>query len=383
MQPRNPLFNDNRLKLGVFGFNGQAPSHTMLDELHVPTWPRILDVGALADTAGFEALVPFARWKHGKTRDAVDPATLDVYDPFIWAAGLGQATRHPAVMATAHMSLIHPIIAAKQAATVDQISGGRFALNVVAGWNAPEFEMFGGDLKTHGDRYAQAAEWMEVITRLWRETDDFDFNGSFYSIKKGESFPKPLQTPAPPIMSAGGSEQGRSFAARYADMCFTLLRSNQPEAAKADADAYRELARRDFGRHIQVWTVAYVIQRDTQAEAEAYQRHVLANADHRANDAMMAMLGAQSKMMSPEAFLAFKNRYIAGAGGFPLVGTAEYIVEQCGRLSAAGIDGLLLCWIDYVDGLHRWNRSVMPMLEQASLRRAFAPQAPATVRAGR
>ncbi len=64
---------------------------------------------------------------------------------------------------------------------------------------------------------------------------------------------------------------------------------------------------------------------------------VLDNADHGANDAndandaMMSMLGAQSKMMSAEAFLAFKNRYIAGAGGIPLVGTAETIADTAAR----------------------------------------------------
>ena len=289
------LFNDDRLKLGVFGFNGQAPSNSILDELYVPTWRRILDVGSMADAAGFEVLVPFARWKHGRSRDSNNLAALDVFDPFIWAAGLSQATRHPAVMATSHRSLVHPVIAAKEAATIDHIGGGRFALNVVAGWNEPEFRMFGGDLEGHTDRYAQAAEWMEVVRRLWRESEHFDFDGTFYSIRKGESFPKPVQTSFPPIMSAGGSDKGRQFAAKYADLCFTLIRSNQREGAKADVDAYRDLARREFGRDIQVWTVAYVIQRDSQAEADAYQLRVLEHADERANDAMMGMLGAQSK----------------------------------------------------------------------------------------
>jgi len=371
MNLTNPLFNENRMKLGVFGFNGQAPSNSILDELYVPTWPGVLDIGAKADVAGFEALVPFARWKHGRSRDSVNLAAMDVFDPFVWAGGLGQATHYPAVMATSHMSLMHPVIAAKQSATIDHISNGRFALNVVAGWNEPEFRMFGGALEGHSDRYAQAAEWMEVLRRLWREEDEFDFEGKFYSIKKGESFPKPVQKPFPPIMNAGGSDKGREFAAKYADMCFTLIRSDEPEGAKADVDAYRELAKRDFGRNIQVWTVAYVIQRDSQAEAEAYQHRILENADQRANDTMMAMLGNQSKMMSKEAFQLFKNRYIAGAGGFPLVGSAERIVDTLSRLSKAGVDGVLLCWIDYMDGLTRWVRDIMPMLEQVGLRRPF------------
>jgi len=368
----NPLFNENRLKLGVFGFNGQAPSNAILDEMYVPSWPGILDIAARADAAGFEALVPFARWKRGRIRDSTDLAALDVYDPYIWAAGLGQATRYPAVLATSHMSLMHPVIAAKQAATIDQVSGGRFALNVVAGWNQPEFEMFGASMHSHEDRFEQAAEWLEVVTRLWRETDEFDFDGRFYSIKKGESFPKPVQVPFPPIMSAGGSDKGRQFAAKYADLCFTLIRGNDAEMVKADVTSFRDLAQKEYGRRIQMWTVAYVIQRDSLAAARKYEQHVLEHADHRANDAMMAMIGLQSKMMPTAVLEAIRHRYILGAGGFPLVGTAESIVDQCRGLTEAGIDGILLCWIDFIDGLERWNLEVMPMLVQAGLRRSWS-----------
>ena len=365
----HPLLNENRLKLGVFGFNGRSPSHTVLDELYMPSWRGILDIGRTADAAGFEALVPFARWKTGRASDSPNLERLDVYDPFVWAAGLGQATSACTVMATAHMSLVHPVIVAKQGATVDHVSGGRFALNVVAGWNEPEFRMFGGAMAAHADRYAQAAEWMEVLQRLWREQDDFDYEGRFYSIKKGESFPKPLQSP-PPIMNAGGSDKGRAFAAKYADMCFTIVKSSDAGGAKADVDAYRDLARRDFGRSIQVWTIAYVIQRDSQAEADAYERRINEHADAKSVDAMLTMLGAESQSMPPAALHAIRNRYICGAGGFPLVGTADRIVETLTRLSMAGIDGVLLCWIDFDDGLARWTRDVMPRLVQAQLRRS-------------
>ena len=60
----------------------------------------------------------------------------------------------------------------------------------------------------------------------------------------------------------------------------------------------------------------------------------------------------------------------AGWGGYPLVGTPERIVDTLKTLSDMGIDGMLLNWVDYWDGLERWNRQVMPRLEQAGLRRA-------------
>ena len=59
-----------------------------------------------------------------------------------------------------------------------------------------------------------------------------------------------------------------------------------------------------------------------------------------------------------------------GWGGYPLVGTADHIVDQLGKLSAIGFDGILISWVDYSAGLERWNREVMPLLEQAGLRLA-------------
>ena len=118
-----------------------------------------------------------------------------------------------------------------------------------------------------------------------------------------------------------------------------------------------------------------MIQRDTEQEARRYQQHIIENADITSVDAMMAMLSAQSQMMSAEAFQAMKNRYICGAGGFPLVGTADTITDTLRRLAGAGIDGVMLCWVDFADGLARWNRDIMPRLEQLGLRHTFRPDA--------
>jgi alkanesulfonate monooxygenase SsuD/methylene tetrahydromethanopterin reductase-like flavin-dependent oxidoreductase (luciferase family) len=74
--------------------------------------------------------------------------------------------------------------------------------------------------------------------------------------------------------------------------------------------------------------------------------------------------------MLPER--AEKMRFGAklGWGGYPLTGTADDIVAALQKLTAIGIDGVLLRWVDYWDGLRRWQKDVMPRLEQAGLRRA-------------
>ena len=75
------------------------------------------------------------------------------------------------MFATSHISLNHPIIAAKQSTVIDHISNGRFALNIVTGWNQPEIDMFGQAMLGHEDRYACAEEWLAIVKRLWTEDE--------------------------------------------------------------------------------------------------------------------------------------------------------------------------------------------------------------------
>jgi FMNH2-dependent dimethyl sulfone monooxygenase len=96
----------------------------------------------VVDAAGLEAIVSYSRWKGHELGKLEYPSRV-VLDPFTSSASIAQATRHAAVFATTHASTYHPITVAKQAATIDIISGGRFGLNVVAGWNRSEIERLG------------------------------------------------------------------------------------------------------------------------------------------------------------------------------------------------------------------------------------------------
>jgi alkanesulfonate monooxygenase SsuD/methylene tetrahydromethanopterin reductase-like flavin-dependent oxidoreductase (luciferase family) len=291
-------------------------------------------------------------------------------DCYTWAAATSQVTTKGGVFSTSHVPTIHPIAAAKQCATIDQISGGRFGLNVVAGWNKPELDMFGASMREHDERYAQASEWLEILRRLWTEDDAFDFEGKFYNIKKGISLPKPLQRPIPPIMNAGGSERGRLFAAKNADMAFIIVKSDDPAEIKAEVDLYRRTAREEFGRDLQVWTFAYAVHRDTEAEARDFLRYYAEeHGDDRALDGWMALQGMHTQLMPKDVMEKLRFRFKAGNGGFELVGTTEQIVDRLQLLSDAGLDGLLVTWVGMEEGITRWNRQIMPELVQAGLRR--------------
>ena len=375
MTVSNPLFNANRLKLGIFGTNGKGGAQTLVPEAYRPTWANSIETARLADRAGFEAIVAYARWKP-YIPGRPDHASGIVLDPFVWCGGIAQATTRAAVLATSHAPTMHPMVCAKQCATIDIISGGRFGLNVVGGWNRHELEMFGAPLREHDERYDHLAEWLAVIERAWNETEEFDFAGRFFRVVRGASMPKPLQRPRPPIMNAGGSPRGRRFACEHADLCFVILRSEDPAACRRQIDAYKQLAREEFGRAVQVWTYCPVVQRDTQGEAEAYLEHyAVTMEDSESLDAWSAGLGAETGIVAPEAMRAFRKRFAAGGGGNILVGTAERIAEQLHALNDAGLDGVLFTWVDFADGLQRFTRDVMPLLERRGLRAPFAAAA--------
>lgn len=365
----NPLVDGtNTLKLGLFCSNGTGASQTLAPERHAaPSWERSVRTAQAADAAGFEAVVPFARWK-GYPENRPDHASGMVLDPFTWAAGIAARTERIGVLATSHAPTLHPIVAAKQAATIDLISGGRFALNVVGGWNRPELEMFGAPLREHDERYDHLQEWLTVLRRLWTETAEFDFHGDFFDVVGGVSQPKPVQARIP-IMNAGGSPRGMRFAAEHADLCFLIVHSESEAEIRAQVQGYKDMARAEFGREVQVWTHTVVVQGDTDAEAEAFlQRFSVEQEDRESVDAWMRLQGAEARLMPPEILAAMRQRMAAGAGGFPLVGTPETITERLETLSAAGIDGALLTWLDYEVGLADFTRDVLPLLVKAGLR---------------
>jgi alkanesulfonate monooxygenase SsuD/methylene tetrahydromethanopterin reductase-like flavin-dependent oxidoreductase (luciferase family) len=374
----NPLFNSNPLKLGVFAFNGGGATMTTVPEQFELTWPNSLDVAVQADRAGFEALVPYARW-----RSFVDPLHRSghVFETLTWAAGLAAQTQYSAVMSTCHVPIVHPLLAAKAAATIDVISGGRFALNIVCGWFEPEIEMFDIPRLGHDERYRFADEWISALKKLWVEDDYFDFAGEYVHLQRAMSQPKPLQKPFPALMNAGSSESGRQFVAKHCDLAFVVPRSDDDAAIKMQVDDYRKRAREQTGREVQVWSSAYVVQAESYADALKYvDYYAVEHGDNPHVDAFIAESIARSRIIEPAALEKLRYAIKAGIGGIPLLGTALDIVNRLERISRCGLDGLLLVWMDFQNGIREFTRDVLPLMEQADLRHAKLRPAPHATR---
>lgn len=354
-----------KLKLGLFSFNvSGGMMATSVPTTYELSWEHTRQIAQQADQMGFEALVPVGRWRGfgGDTNFAGES-----FETYTWAAGLAEATDRIMVFATSHVPTVHPILAAKQAATIDHISGGRFGLNLVMGWFTAEMEMFGGKQKEHDDRYRFGSEWVEIVKRLWSEEDAVDFDGAFFKVKQAIARPRPVQVPHPVLVNAGSSPAGLDFSAKHCDINFVGMGSF--EMGQAAASAVRKRAREVYRRDISTMTYATIVCRDTEAQAQRDYDAMVAGIDWAAIDNLVRVFGLEGQSYGDaEAVRRLRTQFAMGWGGMTFVGTPEQIVEKLAKTSEVGIDGIMLGFNDYVVELEHFDRKVMPLLRQAGLR---------------
>ena len=357
--------NDNKLKLGLFSPNcSGGMAVTTVPERWDASWDNNVALAKMADGYGIEFVLPIARWRgYGGATDFQGESL----ETMTWCAGLLAQTQNITVFCTAHTSFHHPIVAAKMLATIDHISHGRLGLNVVCGWNQPEYEMMGKDLPdAHDDRYAYGQEWLDVIQKIWTSDSEFDWNGRFFDLAHVVGDPKPYAGAMPPIMNAGSSPQGQGYAARNCDYLFTVLidpDQNAPGVASIKADAAA------LGRTMGVMSTCYVVCRPTKAEAEEYHRYyAIEQQDVDAVDRLMELQGLHAQSFPPEAFALFRERFAAGHGVYPLVGDPDHIANELERIHAAGFDGTTLSFVNYLNELPYFAEEVIPRLEAKGLR---------------
>src|SRR3989440_11096620 len=119
-----------------------------------------------------------------------------------------------------------PALAAKQAANIDHISGGRVTLNVVSSWWADEARQYGVEFDQHDARYARTAEWLAVVSGMWAEPR-FSYAGQFYTVENAILEPKPVSRPRPTLYAGGESEAAKQLIARTCDAY--LMHGDPPE----------------------------------------------------------------------------------------------------------------------------------------------------------
>ncbi len=356
-----PLFNDQKMKLGVFGSNcSYGVMASLAPSTYEVSWDHTVKIAQQAENLGFEAMVPIARYKGMGGESNFNGEN---YETHTWAAGLAQATEKIMVFSTIHVPAKHPVVAAKESVTVDHISGGRFGLNLTMGWYAAEMGMFGVKQREHDERYAYGSEWTDILKKLWTIKGEFDYKGKFFDLKHLEAEPKPIQEPYPVLVNAGNSPAGLEFCARECD--FNFIAFATPEEAKETAARVRGISR-NHGKNLGILSYGNIISRETEKETQELYKQILDMGDWSVAESVSKGLGSESG--SFEQIKAMQERFITGYGGYPLIGTPEQIVEQLVKISEAGVDGMLLGFLDYHEDLKFFGEEILPLMKQAGLR---------------
>jgi FMNH2-dependent dimethyl sulfone monooxygenase len=356
------IYNSNRFKLGLFGMNCRGGlSLTKAPERWDASWDNNAKAAKLADEAGLEFLLPIGRW-HGYQGESDTQGTT--FDTLTWACGLLALTKKITTFGTLHVAFVNPVFAAKQMVTADHIGHGRFGLNIVSGWNPIEFGMMGVDLKDHDRRYAYSAEWLDIVKRIWSESEPFDYKGGVFDLKGVLGKPKPCWGSRPILVSAGNSDTGKQFAAASADCLFTTIPTVDTLAAKIDG--FRAAA--PEGQLRNIFSSCHLMVRPTRKEAEDYHHYIVyEQGDMEAAEYAMNLRGDRLAPHLAADRDKLKARLISGAG-FPVIGSYDDAVEIFLKLSAAGLNGLACGMINYIDDFPHIRDGLLPRMERVGLR---------------
>ncbi len=321
------------------------------------------ELARIAERAGFDYALTQIRFTAGYGAEYQ-------HESVAFSHALLAATDRLKVIAALLPGPWNPTLAAKQVATISQLTGGRIAVNIVSGWFSGEFRAIGEPWLDHDERYRRSEEFIRSLRGIWTQ-DNFTFRGDFYRYSDYTLKPKPAE-PLPEIFQGGSSRAARDMAARVSDWYFT--NGNTPENIRAQVDDIRHKASAE-GRSVRIGVNAFVIARDTEEEARAVLADIIAQADP---DAVRAF-GHEVKnagAASPEregnwAKSSFED-LVQYNDGFRsnLIGTPDQIAERILALKEAGADLALLGFLHFQEDVKYFGDEVIPRVRALEAARA-------------
>lgn len=326
-----------------------------------------------AESYGFDFVFGLQQWVQKGGFGGEIKYRENFLDPFISTVAIGALTKSIVTISTVHIlyGSLHPLYLARFAATADHITGGRFGLNIVTGYDAKEPLMFGMTRVEHDKRYQQADEFTSIMEDLWVGGENLTFDGDYYHLEGAYISPRP-RFGRPILVSASASEAGFDYAARHADIVFTSSPAGAvfenaivalPEHVAQIKRAYEKT-----GRTAKVIIFPLIVCKKTRDEAYAYRDAIVAGADL-------------------ESIAAYTNRHTKGdAHGWPkhvpadrvlgghiqIVGDPTDVADAIGELHEAGLDGVQIGFYDYGPDLDFFAKAVLPLLEERGLRKPRA-----------
>jgi FMNH2-dependent dimethyl sulfone monooxygenase len=292
----------------------------------------------------------------------VDAPSLDAWST---AAALAAVTEKLELMVAVRPTFHLPALLAKQAANIDQISGGRLSLNVVSSWWADEAKKYGVGFEQHDDRYARTSEWLDVVDGVWSK-NHFSLSGKYYQVEDNVLQPKPLSQPRPTIYAGGESPAAKELIAEKADAY--LMHGDPPERA---AEKVRDLSSRRLkykSEQLKFGIAGYAIVRETEKEAQEEVRRITDVQQSAAGYAnyQQWIAGTQLEQRVSLEDYSVSNRGLRAG----LVGTAEQVEERIAAFEAAGVDLLLLQFSPQLEEMEAFSKSVISAASDSSRRAA-------------
>ncbi|MBO2536708.1 dimethylsulfone monooxygenase SfnG [Rummeliibacillus suwonensis] len=280
------------------------------------------------------------------------------------ASALAVSTKKLNIITAVLPGLWHPGVIAKIIATIDHISNGRAAINIVSGWFKGEFNGYGEPWLEHDERYRRSEEFIEVIRSLWTN-ETTTYKGDFYRLNEAPLKPKPIQSPK--IFQGGNSKAAKEMAGRVSDVYF--MNGGSLEEIKAQIDEVKALRKANGTGDIQFGVNGFVIVRDTEEEAKQVLRDIIVSANEEAVEGFRDSVAAAGKA-SPEgkgmwADSTFED-LVQYNDGFKtgLIGTAEQVANQILELKKIGIDIVLTGFLHYDEDLKAFGEKVIPLVQQ-------------------
>jgi FMN-dependent oxidoreductase (nitrilotriacetate monooxygenase family) len=415
--PRPLRFNAFVMHTNSHIHHGQwrRPDAGQVDFENIDVW---IDLARLLEDAKFDAM--FLADVSGVYGDA--DADFDVYireglqipshDPITLVAALATHTEHLGLALTSNVVQNHPFNFARQISTLDHISKGRVAWNIVTGTQDNGARNFGlPRLVDHAERYIWAEEYVDVTYKLWEGSWDdgallkdrergiysdsskihrIDHEGKRYSVQ-GPHLPSPSPQRTPVLYQAGSSGSGRAFAARNAEATFIIAPS--PEVARQQIEDTRRLAV-EAGRLPEDITfyqgLSFVIgdtEEEAQAKAAEYEKYVsidgylahsaLVDKEGRAYDPDTPLSRIETDTM--KGFSEWVRKAITDreptirdvalviSRSTRIVGTPEQIADALVEWQDAGVDGInVINWV-IPGSFEEFADKVLPVLRERGL----------------
>ena len=337
--------------------------------------PRNLtEFGRRAERLGYRSLWAFQRLLI-PAGSRMAPVYQSVLDPLVSLGFLAAATSSIRLgVAVVNHPFMSSLLLAKQAATVDVLSGGRLDLGIGSGWLPEEFTGSGASMAHRG---ARTDEYVAALRALW--TSDAGFTGEYYTVADARVSAPP--NPLPEIYFGGSSAAALPIAAEFADVYLTW--GEPPQAAAAKIDKVREQAAAR-GRAVRFGIRLHTISRDTSDAAWAVANEMLAGlsdeqianatALHAKSESegqrrMTALHGGRVDKLEIYPNLWAGVGLVRGGAGTALVGSHKEVANLIGEYHSLGFDEFILSGYPHLEEAYWFAEGVLPLLSQTATTR--------------